>query len=92
VIKDIYIPAQSENGKKFAYNNLANLINKKVIGTTAKKYKSDHNIDPDLPTRDTFSDDILKKIEEAEKDLHGYIKYREVTEYEELKRLMLKTQ
>jgi len=90
VIKNIYIPAQSENGKKFAYSNLANLINKKVVGTTAKKYKLDNNINPNATTRDTFSDDVLKKIEEAEKDLHGYIKYREVTEYEELKRLMLK--
>ena len=89
VIKDIYIPAQSDNGKKFAYTNLANLINKKVIGTTAKKYKKIHNIDPNQPIRDTFSDDILKEIEEAEKDMHGYIKYREVTEYGELKRLML---
>ena len=89
VIKEIYIPAQSDNGKKFAYTNLANLINKKVIGTTAKKYKKTHNIDPNATTRDTFSDDILQEIKEAEKDLHGYIKYREVTEYEELKRLML---
>jgi hypothetical protein len=89
VIKDIYIPAQNENGKKFAYTNLANLINKKVIGTTAKKYKKDHNIEPTATIRDTFSDAILKEIEEAEKDLHGYIKYREVTEYAELKNLML---
>ncbi|MCK5867393.1 MAG: hypothetical protein KAG14_03260, partial [Mycoplasmataceae bacterium] len=47
------------------------------------------NIDPDKPIRDTFPDDILKEIEEAEKDMYGYIKYREVTEYEELKRLIL---
>lgn len=92
VIKEVYIPAQSENSKKFAYTNLANLINKKVIGATARKYKLDNNIDLDSSTRDTFPDDILKKIEEAEKDLHGYIKYREVTEYEELKKLMLKSE
>ncbi len=67
------------------------MINKKVIGTTARKYKLDNNIDLDSSTCDTFPDDILKKIEEAEKDLYGYIKYREVTEYEELKRLMLKS-
>jgi hypothetical protein len=89
VIKQIYIPAQSANSKKFAYTNLANLINKKVIGTTAKKYKLDNNIDPDATTRDTFPDDVLKEIEEAEKDLPGYIKYREVTDYSELKKLML---
>ena len=60
-----------------------------MIGTTAKKYRKTHNIDPDKLIRDTFPDDILKEIEEAEKDMHGYIKYREVTEYEELKRLIL---
>jgi hypothetical protein len=74
VIKQIYIPAQSANSKKFAYTNLANLINKKVIGTTAKKYKLDNNIDLDATTRDAFPNDILKEIEEAEKYLHGYIK------------------
>jgi hypothetical protein len=90
VIKEIYIPAQSNNGKKFSYSNLANLINKKVIDTTARKYKIDNNIDPEASIRDTFTDNILQKIEEAERDLHGYIKYREVTDYVELKRLMLK--
>ncbi len=87
-IKEIWIPAQSENGKKFAYTNLANLINQKVIGMTAKQYKIKNKIDPDTPTRDTFPDHILKKIEAVEKDMWGHIKYGKVTEYTKLKELI----
>jgi hypothetical protein len=87
-IKDIWIPSQSENGKKFAYTNLANLINKKVIGMTAKQYKVKNQIDLDASIRDTFPDNILKKIEVIEKDMWGHIKYGKITEYEKLKDLI----
>ena len=73
-IKDIWIPVQSENSKKFAYTNLANLINKKVIGMTAKKYKEENGIDPNASTQDTFPDDILKKIEATENSPPAYSK------------------
>ena len=87
-IKDIWIPSQSENGKKFAYTNLANLINKKVIGMTAKQYKIKNKIDLDASIRDTFPDHVLKNIEAVEKDMWGHIKYGKVTKYEELKELI----
>jgi hypothetical protein len=86
--KEIWIPAQSENGKKFAYTNLANLINQKVIGMTAKQYRVKNKIDSDTSTRDTFPNHILKKIEAVEKDMWGHIKYGKVTEYAELKELI----
>ena len=56
---------------------------------TAKKYKEENGIDPNASTRNTFPDDILKKIEATEKDMWGYIKYGKITEYEKLKKLIL---
>lgn len=86
VIKDIYIPAQnSDNAKTFAYQNIATLINLKALGMSSAKYRKDNNIADDVDLRDILSQDLLNKIDEAELDLHGYIKYANITDYEILK-------
>ena len=86
VVKDIYIPAQSsEKAKQYAYSTLSNLINIKVIGCTAKKYREDNQIDEDVDLRDVLSKEQLAQIDRLEIDLHGYIKYGEITDYEILK-------
>jgi len=89
VIKDIYIPAQtSDNSKKFAYSSLSNLINIAVLGASAKKYISDNNLDTEKALRDQLSKKQVTKIDKLEIDLHGYIKYGKVYEYQELKELL----
>ena len=86
VIKQIYIPAQSsDNAKKFAYQNIATLINLKALGMSGTKYRKDNNIDDEVDLRDVLSQDILNRIDQVELDLHGYIKYANVTDYEILK-------
>ena len=86
VIKEIYIPAQSsDNAKKFAYQNIATLINLKALGMSGTKYRKDNNIDDETDLRDVLSQDILNRIDEVELDLYGYIKYANVTDYEILK-------
>jgi len=85
VIKDIYIPAQeSDNGKKFAYSTLANLINMVSIGTTAKKYRLDNNLD-ETPIRDQVDKATVLRIDKAEENLNGYIKFAGITDYDTLK-------
>lgn len=86
VIKQIYIPAQSsDNAKKFAYQNIATLINLKALGMSGTKYRKDNNIDDEVDLRDVLSQDILNRIDQVELDLHGYIKYANITDYEILK-------
>ncbi len=88
-IKDIYLPKQSINSQKFIYSNLANLINLKVIGYTAKQYRDLHSIDKNIAIRDTLTDDILEQIIEVEKDMNGYIKYAKIADYQTLKENIL---
>ena len=86
VIKQIYIPAQSsDNAKKFAYQNIATLINLKALGMSGTKYRKDNNIDDEVDLRDVLSQDILNRIDQVELDLHGYIKYANITDYEILR-------
>lgn len=86
VIKEIYIPAQSsDNAKKFAYQNIATLINLKALGMSGTKYRKDNNIDDEVDLRDVLSQDILNRIDQVELDLHGYIKYANITDYEILR-------
>lgn len=86
VIKDIYIPNQeSEGAKKFAYQNIATLINMKALGMSGTKYRKDNNIDDEVDLREVLDKDTLAKIDEVEIDLHGYIKYANITDYEILK-------
>jgi hypothetical protein len=87
-IRDIYIPAQySENAKKFAYNNLATLINLKVLGCTATKYCSDNNIEieKDKSIRDYLSKDKVEVLDQTEKKLWALIFGAEITDYDVLK-------
>jgi len=85
-IKNIYIPNQdSDNAKKFAYQNIATLINMKALGMSGAKYKKENEIDNDVDLRDVLPKEILKKIDEVELDLFGYIKYANITDYEMLK-------
>jgi hypothetical protein len=88
-VKEIYLEKQSENGKRFAYQNLANLINLKVLGYTAKQYRELHNVDPNIAIRDTLPDEVLEEIIEVEKDMNGYIKYGEIYDYDTLKKKIL---
>ena len=89
-VQDIYQPKQSINKKRFTFINLANLINLKVLGFTAKDYRQIHNIDENKAVRDTLSDDILEQIIEVEKDMNGYIKYGEIYDYDGLKKKIFK--
>lgn len=85
-IKDIYIPNQeSESAKRFAYQNIATLINMKALGMSGTKYRKDNNIDEDIDLRDVLDKDTLARIDEVEMDLYGYIKYAGITDYEILK-------
>jgi hypothetical protein len=88
-VKEIYLEKQSENGKRFAYQNLANLINLKVLGYTAKQYRELHDVDPNIAIRDTLPDETLEAIIEVEKDMNGYIKYGEIYDYDTLKKKIL---
>ena len=88
-VKEIYLEKQSDNGKRFAYQNLANLINLKVLGYTAKQYRELHNVDPNVAIRDTLPDETLEEIIEVEKDMNGYIKYGEIYDYDTLKKKIL---
>ena len=88
-VQEIYLPKQSINGQRFTFVNLANLINLKVLGYTAKQYRELHNVEKDKAIRDTLSDDILEQIIEVEKDMNGYIKYGEIYDYESLKKKIL---
>ena len=88
-VQELYQPKQSLNSQKFTFINLANLINLKVLGYTAKQYRELHNVEKDKAIRDTLSDEILEEIIEVEKDMNGYIKYGEIYDYETLKKKIL---
>lgn len=88
-VQEIYQPKQSLTGQKFTFINLANLINLKVLGYTAKQYRELHNVDKDKAIRDTLSDEVLEQIIEVEKDMNGYIKYGEIYDYDTLKKKIL---
>lgn len=92
-IKDVWIPAQdSDNGKKYAYSTLATLSNIAVLGCMSKKYATDNEIEIEKgkSVRDYLSEDVLKKIEKVEENINGFIKYGNITDYEELKAKILK--
>lgn len=90
-IKDIYIPKQkSDNSKKFAYSTLSNLVNIIALGSSAKKYIKENNLDTELPLRDQLADEKLKLIEKYERDLDGYIRYANITDYDKLKERLTK--
>lgn len=92
-IKDVWIPAQdSDNGKKYAYSTLATLSNIAVLGCMSKKYATDNGIEIEKgkSIRDYLSEDVLKKIEKVEENINGFIKYGNITDYEELKEKILK--
>lgn len=85
-IKEIYIPSQeSESAKRFAYQNIATLINMKALGMSGTKYRKDNDIDEETDLRDVLDKDTLARIDEVEMDLYGYIKYAGITDYEILK-------
>jgi hypothetical protein len=93
VIRDIWIPAQrTENAKKWAYKLIVDLANQIALGKTAKQYKDEHNIEIEQgkSIRDYMSEDELKAIKEVERDIHGYIKYANITDFEELKNRLSK--
>ena len=87
-IKDIWIPAQkSENAKKYAYSNIATLINMKVLGCPATKYTKDNGIviEEGKSIRDYLPKHKVKEIDSLEEDVWGYIKFANITNYEILK-------
>lgn len=75
------------NRKKFAHINLSNLVNLKVLGTIAKTYAEQNGItiEGGKSIRDYLNKTLLEKIKDIEVDLHGYIKYANITDYEVLK-------
>lgn len=88
VIRDIYIPAQdTENAKKFAYNNLATLVNLKVLGCTATKYCKDNGIEieDDKSIRDYLPKDKVEVLDQTEKKLWALIYGAEIVQYDVLK-------
>ena len=97
IIKDVWIPAQkSENSKKWAYSMLLDLANLKALGITSKQYKENNNIsaeqikeDNNISIRDYMSKDELAKIESAEQDIWGLIKYAKILNYADLKKSLI---
>jgi len=86
VIKNIYIPAQTRRDRRdYAYANIMDIANVKVLGFTAKEYKSFYNLDMNTTVRDTLSEDELNDIVKVEEHLHGLIKYGEITDLQVLK-------
>lgn len=86
-IRDIYIPAQSENNKKYAYITIHNLINSKVLGMSTNKYALENNIeiDENKTIRDYLSKDKLEEIYNVEKYIWAFIFGANITDYEVLK-------
>ena len=74
-----------KKAKQFAYSTIANLINIKVLGMTASKYGKENDIPKESAVRDTLSKELLDQIKTLEKDIWGYIKYAEITDYQILK-------
>jgi len=97
VIKDVWIPAQeSENSKKWAYSLLLDLANIKALGVSSRQYKTLNDItneqikaDGNISIRDYMSKEELKKIEIAEQDIWGLIKYAKILIYENLKNQLI---
>ena len=97
MIKDVWIPAQkSDNSKKWAYSMLLDLANLKALEMTSKQYKEIHEItnekikeDHNISIRDYMSKDELKKIEIAEQDIWGLIKYAKILNYSGLKKSLI---
>jgi len=90
-IKDIYIPAQeSENAKKFAYNNIASLVNIKVLGCSGTKYAKDNNVEVEdgKSVRDYLSKEQLEAIKEVERRVSGLIEFANITDYEKLREMI----
>ena len=88
IIDTIYIPAQeSENSKKFAYSNIAGLVNIKVLGSLATKYAKDNSIEVEKgkSVRDYLEKDKLEQIKEVERVVAGIIEFGNITDYEEIK-------
>lgn len=88
IIDTIYIPAQeSENSKKFAYSNIAGLVNIKVLGSLATKYAKDNSIEIEKgkSVRDYLEKDKLEQIKEVERVVAGIIEFGNITDYEEIK-------
>jgi len=85
-IKDIYIPAQSENSAKWAFKLLLDLANLKALGMTSQAYKKANGLtDGKISIRDYMTASELNAIEDAEKHIHGLIVYAEITDYHKLK-------
>ena len=89
-IKDHYIPYQSPNGQKYAYNSLITLINMIVLGTTAKNYAKIHNIKvvKGKTIRDYLDKSKLDRIKKLEEHLNGLILYAKIRDYQTLKEQM----
>ena len=57
----------------------------KALGMSGTKYRKDNNINDEIDLKEVLDKDTLAKIDEVEIDLHGYIKYANITDYEILK-------
>lgn len=87
VIKNKWIPAQdSDNAKKFSYNNIATLVNMKSLNTTSSKYAKDNGIEIEKgkSIRDYVSLELQQKIDQTEKEIWAFI-FTGTTDYDELK-------
>ena len=96
VIRDKYIPAQTPNGRTFAYSNLLDLANLAGLGMTSKAYKQKMRLTPakikedgKLSIRDYMTTDELKAIENMERKIHGYMEYADIIDYQVLKSKLL---
>jgi hypothetical protein len=84
-IRDIYIPAQtSENAIKFAYSNFMDMVNLKVLGMKARKYREVYNLDPKTAVRDTLPKATLKEIAKYEEHVNGLMMYGGLTDIREI--------
>lgn len=57
----------SDNYKRFIYINVSDMVNKAVLGTTAKKFREGLSLPEDIPTRDYLTSEQLKRIDTIEK-------------------------
>lgn len=57
----------SDNYKRFIYINVSDMVNKAVLGTTAKKFRENLGLPDDIPTRDYLTTEQLKQIDTIEK-------------------------
>jgi hypothetical protein len=57
----------SENYKRFIYINVSDMVNKAVLGTTAKKFRESLELPEEIPTRDYLTTEQLKQIDTIEK-------------------------